>query len=313
MKTVGIYMGAVSPNRTVLVDDSNIYVPGYFELSELCRTNGIDVVLCRGNRVSESLAFEQNYRFVPEGNGAAEWFDEPIELEALYVKDRRFAAQYRPGDKAFNEPEFSRITGDKWEIYNRFPELCAKTVYLESDPTADQLAEIPTDRVVLKPLSESGGKGIHIVTNDPAAVAALGLDYPYLAQEFLDTSAGIPGICDGPHDLRLVTANGKLATAYFRRPPAGGLLANISLGGSAEDLTNDQVPADALAILEQVDASFRGFPRRMYSVDVLYANGRAYLCELNDKPGFPLVEQTQYYKDRFNQAVLDNFKALLGM
>lgn len=302
-------MGEYSPSQTV-VDDSNAYIPGYFELAQLCAKHDLALVLCRGKRLENGMAFEQNCRFQP--NMEVEWLEQPVQLDALYVKNRRFSEYHRTGDLAFNDPAFTRTTDDKWEIYKLFPHLCAKTIFLESNPTPEQLDELQTERIVLKPLSDSGGKGIYIVAKD-ADITALNLKYPYLAQEFLDTSSGIPGICEGRHDLRLITSHGELVTAYFRRPPEGGMLANISLGGSAQDLVNEQVPADAVAIMKEVDAHFTNFPQRMYSVDILYANGKPYLCELNDKPGFPLVEQTQYYKDRFNQAILDNFLEILGM
>src|SRR6185436_9953431 len=110
--------------------------------------------------------------------------------------------------------------------------------------------------------------------------------FPYLIQEFIDTSAGVPGIVEGIHDFRIVAVSGEPVVCYVRTPPPGKKLANVAQGGKEIHVTLDRIPQEALALFQQVDDALARFPKRVYSVDMgRNVDGRWMIIELNSKPG----------------------------
>ena len=85
--------------------------------------------------------------------------------------------------------------------------------------------------VVLKPLSESGGKNVRIAKKR-SAFPKIKIGQDYIVQEFIDSSKGIPGLTEGAHDLRVVLVNEKIIYSHIRKPKTNCLLANVALGGT---------------------------------------------------------------------------------
>lgn len=184
-----------------------------------------------------------------------------------------------------NNPIFSAICENKWATVKMFPDLFPAS-YLAA--TADEfqaaLRKLQTPIVVAKPLTGSGGNGVIIESKQD--IGRRTLCYPIIVQEFLDSSAGIPGFVSTYFDLRMIIAGGELIFTFTRSPARGRLLSNTSQGGYMMMMQPEEVPMAAQALYERIDAAFSAYPDRLYAIDCTRnAEGEWKLIELNDQPG----------------------------
>jgi len=146
------------------------------------------------------------------------------------------------------------------------------------------LTTLKTAILVAKPLDQEGGHGVRIVRREeiPSVVTT----FPYLLQEFIDTSGGIPTIASGMHDLRIISVEGKIVLSYLREPKAGSFLANESQGGKLSEVELHRLPEDALDIWKIVDEEVKQYSNRVYSLDIGRDREHGWrIIELNSKPG----------------------------
>ena len=190
-----------------------------------------------------------------------------------------------------NEPVFDDLCTDKWKSYEEFPQLFPATAVVHTPAEAAAfLQSIPTAMAVAKPIDEEEGRGVFILPKKD--ILAKIPTYPYLLQEFIDTSKGIPGITDTVHDFRIISIRGEFIVAYVRTAQPGSLLANVALGANIQEVPREQVPKEAWGIFQTVDHAFKRFPDRLYSVDTgRDASGVWKIIELNSKPGTSVMEQ----------------------
>ncbi|MDD5623257.1 MAG: hypothetical protein PHI23_00940 [Candidatus Peribacteraceae bacterium] len=189
------------------------------------------------------------------------------------------------------EPALDHLCTDKSVTYAMFPALFPKTIVVHSaEEVPAALDALTTDQIVAKPLDQEEGKGVIIGTKE--AVARSLPFFPYLLQEFLDTSGGIAGICEGMHDFRIITIRGAVIAANITTPMPGSLVVNEACGGVQHDVPLEKIPSEALALFREVDASLHHFPNRVYCVDMgRDQGGRWKLIELNAKPGLDPLER----------------------
>lgn len=192
-----------------------------------------------------------------------------------------------------DDPEFTRFANNKYETSRRLPQYFKP---YQKITRADQwqffLDSFPGKQVVIKPIVGSGGKGVFIVEKE--AARSLELHFPVIAQEFIDSSRGIPGITSGNHDLRLVFIGDELIYSYIRIPQPGSFLANIAQGGSMVIVPNDKLPATLNPIIQDVQKVFSAFPQKIYTIDLMFdENFRPWIIEFNTMPGmyFPSSER----------------------
>lgn len=281
MKTVGIYFHAADPEGMPF--DKPDYRESYRRFSERCQSEDIRLVFVRGNemylgnmRCREAWEFDgTTLRSVPG----------PLTLDLLYLKSLQAPTQLSDTDTHFNHRELTHIATDKWTAYERFGFFMAPTVRYDAARWNDQKKELTTDRIVWKPLEGHAGQGIAILDrNDPPPAEAA--TAPYIVQEFVDASRGIPGLTQGVHDLRITVANGTPVSAMVRTPAPGSLLANVALGGQSAYFEPSRLPEETLAIVQHVDTEFAQYGTRFYSVDFMFdERGTPVLCELNAQPG----------------------------
>ena len=103
----------------------------------------------------------------------------------------------------------------------------------------------------------------------------------------MDCSAGVSGIVEGPHDIRLIVMNGEVKLSYLRTPKPGTLLANVAQGGGFRVLAVKDLPAEAVRLAQEVDAIFSSYSPRLVAVDFMFQAGKPYVTEINTRPGFP--------------------------
>lgn len=194
------------------------------------------------------------------------------------------------GARVINDPALDRLCIDKWETFTRFTRLCPSTFLVQNKSELDAaVRDLDEKIIVAKPVDAEGGNGVII---GPAADVLAGVEtYPYLIQELIDTSHGIPGIADGKHDLRMVIVRGEIVSAFVREPARGKYVANVSQGGSIRNVPVSALPASAREIVQKIDNEFSAFPYRVYSVDVGLHAGRVWqLIELNSQPGLAFAD-----------------------
>jgi glutathione synthase/RimK-type ligase-like ATP-grasp enzyme len=184
-----------------------------------------------------------------------------------------------------NDRELDAMCTDKWKTAEAFPKASPKTFRANSvEDLRSAVTKIGGGMIVAKPIDGEEGEGVVIA---PAHEIERSVhQYPYLVQEFIDTSDGIPGLVDGMHDLRIVSVAGQPMLCYIRTPPKGEFRANVSRGGSEIEVPINTIPEEALRIFRMVDASFSRFSNRVYSVDMgRDRDGSWKIIELNSKPG----------------------------
>lgn len=201
----------------------------------------------------------------------------------VYYKKELIAKHYT----FINNLNFTRILDDKLITSLIFDKWSKKSWIVNSHEKLKKiLPKIKSQKFVIKPISESGGKNIYIV--DKKGVDKITIDREYIVQDFIDSSSGVPGIKTSlsMHDLRLVFVNETLAYSYLREPAKNSYLANLSQGGSLTIVPKEKLPESLMPILRYVNKVFDSFSNRIFSIDLMFdENDRPWIIELNSMPG----------------------------
>lgn len=253
----------------------------YHEVAQLVEDNGAAFVIVRsiktflgGNRFMGYWAFE---------NGVFVRHEDEIELDLIYDKGM-FVGD--ADSRLLNNAEMNRICVDKRATIEMFPDLSPKTIEAKSRQELETaLSDWPSPMVVAKPVDGAEAQGV--VIGSPETVLAAKHEFPLLVQQYVDTSAGIPGIIDGVGDLRTILVDGEIALTYARRAKEGSLISNVSKGGKEIEVLPEDRPKEAMNIVMAVDKAFVPMSKhRVFCVDLARdVSGAWYIIELNSKPG----------------------------
>lgn len=222
----------------------------------------------------------------------------------LYYKKSLIAEHY----PFINDPRFTQMLDDKFVTSHLFQEWSKECfVVRNSSEFQHALHSIKTELVVIKPITESGGKGVSIISKKEAKKFKLTREH--LIQEFIDSSHGVPGISGGTHDLRLVFINKKIVYCYTREPGIGSLLANLALGGKLKIVPKKLIPSSVTPIIERAHQIFRSFEPRVYTIDIMFdENRRPWVVELNSMPGLYFTPEEKTSMMKMYQALINMFK-----
>lgn len=216
--------------------------------------------------------------------------------------------------KILNSRNFKALCGDK----NLMQNLLGKSMPLGFSVSNQEEFFLalqkfsPKERVVLKPATGFGGKGIVIAPAEEIKSFQLLPKTTYTLQQFIDTSRGIENITPSYHDLRVVIANGKKILAHVRTPGKDSLLANVAQGGSIKEVPLQDIPSFILSAVEEVQKNIdTRFDFPLYSIDFGIENEKAYVFEINDTIGFPSEAMAAH--EEFIQQILTSLsrRALL--
>jgi len=284
--------------------DSPFSNKGYFEsyqlFSKYCARRQVYIIIIRGSSYLGNMSFSAGWYF--DKKGILQEVEGPFEVDLIMNKSGT-KQTFDNEAKVLNFPFLESICSDKLKTYKHFASIMPLTVPFIPGHFKDVLAQINTAKIILKPTNGAAGRGILVVDRDQAIPSALGTKESYLAQAFIDTSKGIPGVIEGTHDIRLFIYNGVIGLAYTRTPKQGSLLANISLGGSMQPVDIHCLPNSLIEASKQIDMLFAHCKPRFYSADFMYENGtKPYLVELNSRPGFP---STDFAGDSYRKAYFD--------
>lgn len=295
------------------------YQYSYEHFYTLCQDNGIQMY-----RASyEWYDYKKNifkHAWIYEGEGANWKKIANIKPDLIYDKTKaRMEVYYKKElmirhHPFINDLQFTQLIDDKFLTGLIFAPWSKKNYLI--DNLADlkkYLPEIKSSRFVLKPLTESGGKNVHIL-NKKGSLPDIDFSQRFILQEFIDSSRGVPGISQKMHDLRLIFINDKLIYAYIREPREGSFLANLAQGGSLKIIPKEKLPESLTPIIKYTNEVFISFNPRIFSIDFMFDEiGTPWIVELNSMPGLFFTPEEKPYMLEMYQELLKIFKKKLSL
>ena len=266
------------------------YLESYRDFFRLAQSK-FNIFIVRGvNKYLGRGSFSRGYIFQ---NGKFKKYNDKISAKVIYDKGDIYSNGGRDWH-IVNKQGIKKIAKNKYTSYLLFKKISKPTYLIKSKSDFKRcLKRINTNKAVFKPIYGYEGKGI-IIDNKNTLIKKI-KKFDGLLQEFIDTSKGIPGICQSYHDLRILIMNGKIIQVYIRIPKKGSLLANVARGGHLKEIGKKLVPSSVLKIVKHIDNKFRKFGQRIYSLDFGLENNKPYLIEINDQPGLPYKKWKMYY------------------
>jgi glutathione synthase/RimK-type ligase-like ATP-grasp enzyme len=294
------------------------YMYSYEYFYELCRKNGIQVYRASYQWYDyEKRFFKHAWVF---GENGRDWKrTSGIKPDLIFDKVKYNTYAYdmvekiTEGYKFFNNIEFTKIIDSKLCTSLLFPEWSKKSFLITSNKELGSvLRKIASKRVVVKPINLSGGDNVMIGTKEKI-IKEIGekkvIIKNWIAQGFIDSSKGIPGIMEGTHDLRVVLINDKIIYAYYRRPANGSLLANLAQGGTMEIVDLDKLPQIIKPIISKASSLFSVFGSRIFTIDLMFdKKRRPWIVELNSMPGMYFAPGQEKTRKVFYSRLLREFK-----
>lgn len=261
------------------------YRQAYHEIIDQLNEKGAYVAILMGNGT-----YEGNGRFskhwVQVNDGKSYRFEKrgPITVDMLYVKDYFY---HNDNLLQINTMKFREQCSDKHAAYELLHEFHPKSI------TINNLSELPVatesisgEMIAIKILLGNSGSGVFVGKKADFDVKTFNSPLPWQIQEYIETAAGIPGITDKRHDLRVIITNGEAIIATLRTPPEGGLKSNISYGGEARLIATEKIPSELLKICKKIDQKLAPLGKeRHYSADFGLTPTGWKLFEVNAMPG----------------------------
>lgn len=291
--TVGVFLPEKNINDHPF--DVNYYRQAYFELSQ--EISALD---------GEMLIVRDANTYLGKGVFTHAWqMNSPTRYQLL--GETRIDALFDKGEFSlpidlpiFNHPELNVVCTNKFVMYQHFKEFCPLTLLARNqEEYLSSLAQITTNKAVIKPLVGQEGRGVLIAKPSELANKQIEI-FPIVVQEFLDTSGGVPGIVEDYHDLRVAIFDGEIIYSYLRTPPQGKLTANVSQGGKFFMVKLNQLPKEILPIVQAVDKELAYVGHRFYCIDfgitpdgpkIIEMNSRLGLLPNSDDPAFVQVKK----------------------
>ncbi len=290
------------------------YQYSYEYFYDLCQKNNIQMYRASYQWYDYKKHFFK-YAWIFEGKGG-KWkkvtnikpdiiYDKTKARREVYYKKELIRKKYL----FLNDLEFTQLIDDKLTTSLLFPKWSKKNWLVKNLTDLKHfLPNIKTSLVVLKPLTESGGKGIQILKKTETLKKAH-IDQPYLLQEFIDSSHGVPNVSSHIHDLRLVFINDKNIYAYIREPAQGSYLANLAQGGKLIIVPKNKLPQSLNPIIKQVNETFKTFFPRIFAVDFMFdKKKRPWIVEFNSMPGLYFTPEEKSSMFKMYQELLKVFK-----
>jgi glutathione synthase/RimK-type ligase-like ATP-grasp enzyme len=286
-------------------------LPVYIRLFELMAKKDWNTYALTTKTYRGSGIFEGGWRFE---KGKFYLTKDVLKIDLVYDKTGGVAFPLENDSlRVVNEHNFKILACDKWATYQALGKYMPQTFIIENrEDLSVVLSKIDSDMVVLKPVGGLKGIGIFIGNKENAKRFEFNKKYgKYIAQEFVDTTNGIPGLTSGNHDLRIVVINGKAVWCHIRVPAEGSLLANAAQGGSLTEVDYREVPSSIKDVVNKVTKMFtQKFDNPVYSLDFgMGKDETPYIFEINDTMGFPKWGMKN--RDIFLNALINNFKSKL--
>ncbi len=211
-----------------------------------------------------------------------------------------------------NDLRFTRIIDDKFLSSLLFQEWSKRSIIVRNPIELQKnISEITTEKVVLKPINESGGKGIQIFEKENAK--DISFSGEHIIQDFIDSSHGVPNMSSTMHDFRIVLVNNAIIYAYIREPKSGSFLANLAQGGSLRIIHNKDIPQSVRPIIDRAQSIFSSFQPKIYTIDIMFDKDRfPWIVELNSMPGLYFTPEERPSMEKMYHALLTVFQEKLS-
>ncbi|MFH1425892.1 MAG: hypothetical protein ABIG66_00450 [Candidatus Kerfeldbacteria bacterium] len=214
-----------------------------------------------------------------------------------------FKQEFEKKNLMINPMELDLLASDKLLSSVMFYDIMPDTYRVSSRAELlEGLAKIKTRKAVLKPRMGYGGAGI--IIESKAKMKHRRPNAPCILQPHIDTSAGIPGLFNDTHDLRVNVAGDKPVMTYIRTVAPGTELCNISQGGGICFLPVSKIPQSVKPLLKRVSDALAIFPYKFYGADFFFQNGKPYMVELNTKPNMVYFTNNLKEEQRMHDVVL---------
>lgn len=283
----------------------------------LCKKNGIQMY-----RASyEWYDYEKHifkHAWIYEGEGAQWKRVDTIKPDLIYDKTKGRPEVFYKKEligmhySFVNDLRFTQIIDDKFLSSLLFQKWSKKnSIVRNQKELQENISKISTKKVVLKPISESGGNGIQLFEkNDSQQISFSG---EHIIQDFIDSSSGVPGTPSGTHDFRLVIVNDDIIYAYIREPKSDSFLANLAQGGSLKIVPNENIPTSVHSIVEHARSMFTSFHPKIYTIDIMFdQEQRPWIVELNSMPGLYFTAEEKPSMEKMYYALLEAFQKKLS-
>jgi glutathione synthase/RimK-type ligase-like ATP-grasp enzyme len=267
------------------------YLPYYEQLIQSAEARGLHCYLTflpwydrAIQRYAQLLTYAQDrWSIIPNTLSPQLIYDKTNGITFLH--DYTLLAESSSHTLLCNQMEFTMLVSNKLYANVLFPDFF-KPYHISFNRQDLQrlLTDLPGTHAVVKQALGNSGKQVMISSKEELAQQSF--DYPVLVQEFIDSTAGIPGIMKGMHDLRVMCFDDRIIQSYIRQPAPGMLLANIAQGASVMMVELHRLPASVLEIVQQVQRRFQVFYPAIYTIDFIFDDkGRPWILEMNTKPG----------------------------
>ncbi len=300
------YMKAVHSNDTRAYES-------FLDLFVYLCNKDIEVFVLRDlNNCFPNNRYLSQYKFIPEKRDF-EMKEEMIEPDCIWDKTSSLNFPNPFADQnVINSLEFKVIESNKWTQSQIFKEYFCQNILCNDLLMFNKyISQIKTEKIVIKPLSEYGGKGITFLVKEEVLKDTFDKtnlpELPFLIQSFTDTSKGVPGICESIHDLRFVYLNKQLSLCILRQPVNGQFLANYAQGGSFDKVELDKIPKYILDYLKPLSEQIiETYSNPYFSIDIGVEAERPVVFELTGaKVSFPCNDwSNEYFYEQFYQHIL---------
>ncbi|MDQ1283840.1 MAG: ATP-grasp protein [Patescibacteria group bacterium] len=295
------------------------YMYSYEYFYDICKKGGIQMY-----RASYEWYDYKNHIFkhawVFEGKGGNWKKVDNIKPDLIYDKTKaRMETYYKKeliGEHYpfINDLCFTRLIDDKFITSLLFSKWSKRSWVIKNNTDLKMtLKNISSSKLVAKPLSESGGNGIFIIEKKKYGELPK-INSPYIVQDFIDSSRGVPGVSQKMHDLRLVFINNKLMYSYIREPQEGSFLANLAQGGSLKIVPENKLPRTIFPVIKHANKIFAAFEPRIYSIDFMFDEKKQpWVVELNSMPGLFFTPEEKPCMIEMYRELLKVFKKKLQL
>jgi len=300
MKRIVLLATKENPNKEAFIFPGQEFKDkSYFDFFDILINNNTELYIVRGpDKIISNSEFKSGYKYL--GGGQFESTNNTITADLVWDRTPYLFPYPRKETSnvdILNCLEFKLMSENKWESYLKFPKFFPLT-FLVKDLSNIKIDwdKIKTDKIVFKPLSLYGGKGIRLFDSDKMSELVEHLNQnPDLVnnsiiEEFCDSSIGISNIVEGIHDLRLMITNGEVIFCYLRQPSKKEeFRANTALGGHERNLRIEDIPHEILEFISPVikDISEK-YGNPLYSIDLFNTTNGPRIIEFNGATtGFP--------------------------
>lgn len=241
------------------------------------------------------------------------------EFRADVVYQRRLmthaSAETAPA-KVINTPEFrSLLSRDKFATYELLKEFSPETRLTHTvEEIGEAIQATPGHQVIIKPRHGMEGIGVFVWDKAQKFTGELLIQEKlthggYLVQAFADTSAGIPGVVTGVHDIKFLNI-GDAVFANLRTPGNDSVICTVD--SPYDELPVTALPNNILDFRKRIrDRIEEKYPGQLYSIDIANTAQGPILLEINGHTAFPYIHFS--YTPAFVTALLEHLKAYASM